>query len=73
MKGNYELEGTRSNFTPWLRDFEYQNENCLGVVATPFGELGLIILSKFDKKKNKNKTKQNKKTKTKTWNIFWVC
>ena len=24
MKGKDELEGTRSNFTPWLRDFEHQ-------------------------------------------------
>ena len=23
MKGKDELEGTRSNFTPWLRDFEH--------------------------------------------------
>ena len=30
-----ELEGTWSNFTPWLRDFEHHGENCWGVVATP--------------------------------------
>ena len=45
MKGKDELEGTRSNFTPWLPDFEHQGENCLGVVATPpLGELGLITI-----------------------------
>ena len=27
MKGKDELEGTRSNSTPWLCDFEYQGEN----------------------------------------------
>ena len=27
MKGKDELEGTRSNFTPWLCDFEHQGEN----------------------------------------------
>ena len=37
MKGKDELEGTRSTFTPWLRDFEHQGENCLGgVVVTPW-------------------------------------
>ena len=41
MKGKDELEGTQSNFTPWLCDFEHQGENCLGVVATPLTELGL--------------------------------
>ena len=35
MKGKDELEGTRSNFTPWLRDFEHQGETVRGVVATP--------------------------------------
>ena len=35
LKGKDELEGTRSNFTPWLCDFEHQGENCLGIVATP--------------------------------------
>ena len=39
MKGKDELEGTRNNFTPWLRDFEHQGENCLGVQPL-FGELG---------------------------------
>ena len=43
MKGKDELEGTRSIFTPWQRDFEHQGENCWGVVATPFGEVGLIF------------------------------
>ena len=28
VKGKDELEGTRSNFTPWLRDFEHQGKNC---------------------------------------------
>ena len=28
MKGKDELEGTRSNFTPWLCDLEHQGENC---------------------------------------------
>ena len=27
MKGKDELKGTRSNFTPWLRDFEHQGKN----------------------------------------------
>ena len=27
MKGKDELEGTRSNFTPWLCDFEHQGDN----------------------------------------------
>ena len=27
LKGKDELEGTRSNFTPWLCDFEHQGEN----------------------------------------------
>ena len=36
---NFKVLG--SNFIPWLRVFEHQGENCLGVVATPFGELGL--------------------------------
>ena len=27
MKGKDELEGTQSNFTPWLCDFEHQGEN----------------------------------------------
>ena len=27
MMGKDELEGTRSNFTPWLCDFEHQGEN----------------------------------------------
>ena len=35
MKGKDELEGTRSNFTPWLCDFEHQGENRWGVGATP--------------------------------------
>ena len=35
MNGKVELEGTRSNFNLWLRDFENQGENCLEVVATP--------------------------------------
>ena len=36
MKGKDELKGMWSNFTPWLCVFEYQGENCLGVVvATP--------------------------------------
>ena len=36
------LKGTRSNFTPWLRDFEHQGENCLGgLLQPPFGEQGL--------------------------------
>ena len=35
MKGKDELEGTRSNFTPWLCDFEHQGEAVTGVVATP--------------------------------------
>ena len=26
MKGNDELEGTRSNFTPWLCNFEHRGE-----------------------------------------------
>ena len=35
MKGKDELKGTRSNFTPWLRDFEHQGENCLGGCCNP--------------------------------------
>ena len=35
MKGKDELEGTRSNFTPWLCDFEHQGENRWGVGTTP--------------------------------------
>ena len=35
MKGNDELEGTRSNFPPWLYDFEHQGENRWGVGTTP--------------------------------------
>ena len=31
---------------PWLRVFEHWCENCSGVVATPFGELGLTQLTK---------------------------
>ena len=27
MKGKDELEGTRSNFNPWLCNFEHQGEN----------------------------------------------
>ena len=46
MKGKDELEGTRRNFTPWLRDFEHQGENCLGGCCNPpLGELGLMMLS----------------------------
>ena len=42
MKGKDELEGTRSNFTPWLCDFEHQGENCQGGwYNPPLGELGL--------------------------------
>ena len=26
---------TRSNFTPWLRVFEHQGENCLGLLQPP--------------------------------------
>ena len=51
MKGKDELEGTRSNFTPWLSDFEHQGENCLGGWSNPpLGELGLNMLmkSRFD-------------------------
>ena len=44
MKGKDELQGTWSNFTPWLHICKHQGENCLGVVATPFGELGLNLL-----------------------------
>ena len=44
MKGKDELEGTRSNFTPWLRDFEHPGENYLGGCCNPlFGELGLTL------------------------------
>ena len=32
MREKDELKGTRSNFIPWLRVFEYQGKNCLGVV-----------------------------------------
>ena len=35
MKGKDEVEGTRSNFTPWLCDFEHQGENCLGSCCNP--------------------------------------
>ena len=35
MKGKDELEGTRSNFTPWLRDFEHQGKNCLRGCCNP--------------------------------------
>ena len=35
MKGKDEVEGTRSNFTPWLCDFEHQGENCLGGCCNP--------------------------------------
>ena len=35
MKGKDELKGIRSKLTLSLRDFEYQGENCLGVVAAP--------------------------------------
>ena len=42
MKGKDELEGTRSNFTPWLCDFEHQGGKPLGwLVQPPLGELGL--------------------------------
>ena len=42
MKEKDELEGTWSNFTPWLRDFEHQGENCSGgLLQPPLGELGL--------------------------------
>ena len=43
MKGKDELEGTRSNFTPWLCDFEHQGENRWGGFGTtrPLGKLGL--------------------------------
>ena len=42
MKGKDELEGTRSNFIPRLRDFEHQGENCFGgCCKSPLGELGL--------------------------------
>ena len=45
MKGKDELEGTRSNFTTWLRDFEHQGKNCVGgLLQPPLGELGLILL-----------------------------
>ena len=62
MKGKDELEGTRSNFTPWLRDFEHKGENCLvGCCNTPFGKQGLRdkcladILHKKLLSKNKKK------------------
>ena len=35
LMGKDELEGTRSNFTPWLCDFEHQGENRWGVGTTP--------------------------------------
>ena len=42
MKGKDEVEGTRSNFTPWLCDFEHQGENRSGgLVQPPLGELEL--------------------------------
>ena len=47
MKGKDELEGTRSNFTPWLWDFEHQGENRWGLVQPPLGELGLIRAEKL--------------------------
>ena len=31
-KGKDELEGTRSNFTPWLRDFEHQAKAVWGLL-----------------------------------------
>ena len=37
-RGKDELEGTRNNFTPWLRDFEHQGENCLGGCCKPPSE-----------------------------------
>ena len=61
MKGKDELEGTRSNFTPWKCDFEHQCENSLGGCCNlPFGELGLsfahhfIIYRLFQSGANKN-------------------
>ena len=45
MKGKDELEGTRSNFTPWLCDFEHQGDNRKGGwYNPPLGELGLMYL-----------------------------
>ena len=35
MKGKDELEGTRSNFTPWLCDFEHQGDNRQGGLVQP--------------------------------------
>ena len=29
------MKGARSNFTPWLRDFEHQGENFLGGCCNP--------------------------------------
>ena len=42
MKGKDELEGTRSNFTPWLGDFE-------GLLQSPFRELGLPVQNQKSK------------------------
>ena len=44
MRGKDEFKGNRSNFTRWLRIFEHRGENGYGVVATPLGELGLILI-----------------------------
>ena len=40
MKGKDELEGTRSNFTPWLCDFEHQGE--LGLIEIN-GEVDIVV------------------------------
>ena len=42
MKGKDELEGTRSNFTPWLAILSTRAKTVRGVGTTPLGELGLI-------------------------------
>ena len=44
MKRKDELKDTWSNFSPLLRIFEQQGENCLGgLLQPPFGELGLSL------------------------------
>ena len=77
MKGKDELEGTRSNFTPWMHDFEHQGENCLGGCCNPpLGELGLIkranlyhrfVLDAWNYKPKKYPPQKKRKELRETW------